>query len=665
MIHNIWEILGIPPTSDKKAIKRAYAKKSASCHPEEHPEEFEMLYNSYKSALRIAELSQKEAPSSQEETKDKDEELIHPVMPDKPSQPAMPDEPSQTTPQDELFRPTAQDEPFRPTPRENPFQSAAPSPEQDEHTSVPPAIPSISQLVDKGLEQEMIFAAGKLIEKLQALHKHFPKSVNTSQDELDKALVQLEQLFSSFWFETAGWDPMFLKQLDQWLSSHRKTLNRAEAIVLFRTYRLQNFKSPSYPTIPYLSNIHWEVMQAALRHEKDMVSMADMKPQSPPRSPVSNERKRTRAKLPLFLLRLAICSALLFTITRSRQPKPVVNDYYKEKILSELKQGANYKPEPIVVLGTPSQADEETTVTDEPNTWKYNRYGPVLRSENVPISRSNYAYYGKNQLTIAYPRNALTNTGDYTSYPVPVALMMNKVYEWGIHVSNSFLSNEKKEGDVTIYTLETLGDNPIQFQTWIVPINSDNETSSLRQIGGCGYWSEVFLRCARQAGIDGRTWYDEDYNAHLVLTWENIQTIQDLAVRLTDASRQYYEYVDGFSPPLNLTIVYGPDTDQVLDQLQSLKKPEDTQDRTVISEAEQLERCGPSPLPEADSSGLIPVTAFDSGTHWVSWVHMEKDSDEPYAFNPELSPDEAVQRIVIDLNGLDWVLSRFEITGLP
>lgn len=662
MVHNIWEILGIPPTSDIKTIKRAYAKKSASCHPEEHPEEFEKLYNAYKSALRIAELRQKEAPSSneakasppipphhlekektQEETKDnvptdKDEELIHPVMPDKPSQPA---------PQDE------------------PFQPAAPSPEQDKHPSVPPAIPSISQLVDTGMEQEMIFAAGKLIEKLQALHKNFPKSVNTSQDELDKALVQLEQLFSSFWFETAGWDPMFLKQLDQWLSSHRKTLNRAEAIVLFRAYRFQNFKSPSYPTIPYLSNIHWEVMQAALRYEKDMVSMAGMKPQSPPSSPVSNERKRTRAKLPLFLLRLAICSALLFTITRSRQPKPVMNDYYKEKILSELKQGSNYKPEPIVVLGPPSQADEKTTVTNDPNTWKYDRYGPVLRSENVPISRGSYAYYGKNQLTIVYPRNALTNTGDYTTYPVPVALMMNKVYEWGIHVSNSFLSNEETEGDVTIYTLETLGDNPLQFQTWIVPINSDNETSSLCQIGGCGYWSEVFLRCARQAGIDGRTWYDEDYNAHLVLTWENIQTIQDLAVRLTDASRQYYEYVDGFSPPLNLTIVYGPDTDQVLDQLQSLKKPEDTEDLAVISEAEQLEHCGPPPLPEADSSGLIPVTAFDSGTRWVSWVQMEKDSDEPYAFNPELSPDEAVQRIVTDLNGLDWVLSRFEITSLP
>lgn len=48
---DIWEVLGIEPTSDKKIIKRAYAKKVKTCHPEEHPEEFKLLYDAYQAAL--------------------------------------------------------------------------------------------------------------------------------------------------------------------------------------------------------------------------------------------------------------------------------------------------------------------------------------------------------------------------------------------------------------------------------------------------------------------------------------------------------------------------------------------------------------------------------------------------------------------------------------
>ena len=48
---DIWEVLGIEPTSDKKIIKKAYAKKVKTCHPEEHPEEFKLLYDAYQAAL--------------------------------------------------------------------------------------------------------------------------------------------------------------------------------------------------------------------------------------------------------------------------------------------------------------------------------------------------------------------------------------------------------------------------------------------------------------------------------------------------------------------------------------------------------------------------------------------------------------------------------------
>lgn len=51
---NIWDILGIPPTQDTKAIRRAYGTRSKVCHPEEQPEEFAQLRRAYEQALKEA-----------------------------------------------------------------------------------------------------------------------------------------------------------------------------------------------------------------------------------------------------------------------------------------------------------------------------------------------------------------------------------------------------------------------------------------------------------------------------------------------------------------------------------------------------------------------------------------------------------------------------------
>ncbi len=51
---NIWECLGIRPTTDRSEIRSAYAQMAKSCHPEEHPEEFKELQKAYKAALRYA-----------------------------------------------------------------------------------------------------------------------------------------------------------------------------------------------------------------------------------------------------------------------------------------------------------------------------------------------------------------------------------------------------------------------------------------------------------------------------------------------------------------------------------------------------------------------------------------------------------------------------------
>lgn len=51
---DIWKILGIDPTQDLKAIKKAYASLSVKYHPEDHPEEFRQLNDAYKAAVKYA-----------------------------------------------------------------------------------------------------------------------------------------------------------------------------------------------------------------------------------------------------------------------------------------------------------------------------------------------------------------------------------------------------------------------------------------------------------------------------------------------------------------------------------------------------------------------------------------------------------------------------------
>ena len=49
-----WEILGIPPTTDKSVIKKAYRSRLADTNPEDKPEEFMALREAYEQALDYA-----------------------------------------------------------------------------------------------------------------------------------------------------------------------------------------------------------------------------------------------------------------------------------------------------------------------------------------------------------------------------------------------------------------------------------------------------------------------------------------------------------------------------------------------------------------------------------------------------------------------------------
>ena len=51
---NVFEILEIEPTEDKKKIKKAYASLARKYHPEEQPEKWKEIHDAYTMAMRIA-----------------------------------------------------------------------------------------------------------------------------------------------------------------------------------------------------------------------------------------------------------------------------------------------------------------------------------------------------------------------------------------------------------------------------------------------------------------------------------------------------------------------------------------------------------------------------------------------------------------------------------
>lgn len=54
-MEGLWKILELEPTRDVSAIKRAYAQKTLTCHPEENPEGFLELRKAYQAAMDHAE----------------------------------------------------------------------------------------------------------------------------------------------------------------------------------------------------------------------------------------------------------------------------------------------------------------------------------------------------------------------------------------------------------------------------------------------------------------------------------------------------------------------------------------------------------------------------------------------------------------------------------
>lgn len=642
MAQTIWEVLGISPTSDQKEIKRAYARKCAECHPEEHPEEFDLLHKAYTAALKAAKregAGQVVVERTPEVvTKKVCEEDIH----------------------EGIHEGQVHEE-------SHPHQH---KPSEEES-------PSVSQLVEKGLEQEKASAADKLMERFLKLHASFPKTVNTNDEELMKAFERLEEFFLSPRFQMAGWEPGFLKQLDLWLSKNRNNVNRAEAAALYKVYRMKQFKTPSYPAVPCLSNIYREVMQMASRYEKDMVRLAGMPPLVPLQtnktaSNTRHSRQRFQYSVPVVIMMTCIYIFISIGRQSNTAPSPPYNDMQKIQ-LEMLKNSTREVTAPSYQSPDLSEIDailtQAQTSDTSPSSWTYNGWDAVDRNESAPVSCEEYEYYGKNQLTTAY--GVPYAKYDYINAAVgPVSAAMNSVID--ISVDPSYLDQENEQNGEYYYEMKALGHAPVSFPVWVAPRKNSGETSSIiYTVKGNGYWAETFLFAASKQGIGGRTWYDENHKSHLVLTWDSIERVAELSQRLLEASGQYYEYVKEVPSPMDIIILIGPGADQALDELQALQKP-DADQRTLITltEARQLERCGSGPLPvsggyDSDTQPEdLDLSSLDSSVLWLTRFHMTEDGADG-SFYPGQTPEEVLKMMSEHINGLDWILSRFEIKAVP
>lgn len=80
MYEDVFRTLEIAPTSDKKAIKKAYAGLVRRYHPEEYPEEWKRIHDAYERALKIAEYMKEAVQTAPQMPSEKPPEMSSVTM---------------------------------------------------------------------------------------------------------------------------------------------------------------------------------------------------------------------------------------------------------------------------------------------------------------------------------------------------------------------------------------------------------------------------------------------------------------------------------------------------------------------------------------------------------------------------------------------------------
>lgn len=209
--YDIWEILEIQPVKDPKAVKRAYAKKCRTCHPEEAPEEFDRLHQAYEAALAYCSL---------EETDEKIERL----------------------PQ-----------------KAGPYSQAEES--REDNQAAKTCEMDFDGLIRQGLEAEAALSDRRLMEAVRQLHKDTDPDSDLYQNQFEEALWKWKDLLTAPENQSTLRSQDFMARLCLWFMRNEHGLWHAEVVAVAIAYDLKDFQYQYPDPNPLLTKLYSLVLE--------------------------------------------------------------------------------------------------------------------------------------------------------------------------------------------------------------------------------------------------------------------------------------------------------------------------------------------------------------------------------------------------------------------
>lgn len=249
----IWEILGIGPTGEKRVIRHAYARKCRECHPEDHPEEFQLLHQAYEQALIYADEKETRSPAPQQS-----DELLENTREEEPEDARSPggwdellENASEGEPESEdAYSPGSWDELLENTPEEEPGPEDTHSIRNwdellasgmEEDSAFPSSLPPLSwQQTDRTrFSSAALTEAEELLEQMKGLEV-FSRD-NPPQEECDwqYLMASWDHLSDSRLFRQTGESHCYFQMLFGWLDEERGRLHIPTIIGLLRIYKIK------------------------------------------------------------------------------------------------------------------------------------------------------------------------------------------------------------------------------------------------------------------------------------------------------------------------------------------------------------------------------------------------------------------------------------------
>ena len=217
----IWGLLGIEPTDDKKAIKRAYARQSRNCHPEEHPDEFDKLHQAYQAAL---ELSGKT-------------EYVTEIF---------------NTP--ELFKRAEKEREERCRESEIPYE----------------------ELISKGAETEQAENVKNLLIGIEYYHGQDACGTGDADEQFREKLEKWLSLFRETRYAETVFDEEFLKRLCQWMKQNKGMLSEIEITAVYIIYDFKNYSKPFYQSSGPLAQLYLLTAPYFRKYKKTLIEYGGM-----------------------------------------------------------------------------------------------------------------------------------------------------------------------------------------------------------------------------------------------------------------------------------------------------------------------------------------------------------------------------------------------------